>query len=77
MNIKKRHLVYLKPCSIKIKNETILILINLSVVKQNEEKNKDTDQRKIDPKLIGKKIGRNELCYCGSNKKFKHCCGSL
>ena len=61
----------------KIKNETILILINLSVVKQNEEKNKDTDQRKIDPKLIGKKIGRNELCYCGSNKKFKHCCGSL
>ena len=61
----------------KIKNETILILINLSVVKPNEEKNKDIDERKIDPKLIGKKIGRNELCYCGSNKKFKHCCGSL
>ena len=59
----------------KIKNETILILINLSVVKPNEEK--DTNERKIDPKLIGKKIGRNELCYCGSNKKFKHCCGSL
>ena len=61
----------------KIKKETILILINLSVVKPNEEKNKDIDERKIDPKLIGKKIGRNELCYCGSNKKFKHCCGSL
>ena len=62
---------------LEIKNETILILINLSVVKPNEEKNKDIDERKIDPKLIGKKIGRNELCYCGSNKKFKHCCGSL
>jgi len=21
-----------------------------------------------------RKIGRNELCPCGSNKKFKHCC---
>ena len=21
------------------------------------------------------KIGRNELCHCGSGKKFKHCCG--
>ena len=34
-------------------------------------------KRKIDPKLIGKKIGRNEPCYCGSNKKFKHCCGAI
>ena len=24
-----------------------------------------------------KKIGRNEPCYCGSGKKFKHCCGAL
>ncbi len=22
-----------------------------------------------------KKIGRNELCPCGSGKKYKHCCG--
>ena len=21
-----------------------------------------------------KKIGRNEPCYCGSNKKYKKCC---
>ena len=32
---------------------------------------------KIDPKFIGKKIGRNEPCFCGSGKKYKHCCGSL
>ena len=25
----------------------------------------------------GKKIGRNELCPCGSGKKFKKCCGNL
>ena len=24
-----------------------------------------------------KKIGRNDPCFCGSNKKYKHCCGSL
>ncbi len=24
---------------------------------------------------ITKKVGRNELCPCGSGKKFKHCCG--
>ena len=23
------------------------------------------------------KIGRNELCHCGSGKKFKHCHGKL
>ena len=22
-----------------------------------------------------KKLGRNELCFCGSGKKYKHCCG--
>ena len=28
-------------------------------------------------KYRGKKIGRNEPCFCGSGKKYKHCCGSL
>jgi uncharacterized protein YchJ len=23
----------------------------------------------------GRKVGRNELCTCGSKKKFKRCCG--
>ena len=27
------------------------------------------------PKIIGRKIGRNELCPCGSGKKYKKCCG--
>ena len=22
-----------------------------------------------------KKVGRNELCHCGSGKKYKRCCG--
>jgi preprotein translocase subunit SecA len=24
----------------------------------------------------GKKVGRNELCPCGSGKKYKRCCGA-
>ena len=23
------------------------------------------------------KVGRNDLCPCGSGKKFKHCCGRV
>ena len=26
-------------------------------------------------KIQSKKIGRNELCPCGSGKKYKKCCG--
>jgi uncharacterized protein YecA (UPF0149 family) len=32
----------------------------------------DTIYRRIAPK-----VGRNELCPCGSGKKFKHCCGKI
>ena len=32
---------------------------------------------KNNPKYSGKKIGRNEPCFCGSGKKFKHCHGAL
>ena len=27
------------------------------------------------PKVAGKKVGRNDPCPCGSGKKYKHCCG--
>ena len=27
------------------------------------------------PKIAEKKIGRNELCPCGSGNKYKKCCG--
>ncbi|BCE03155.1 SEC-C metal-binding domain-containing protein [Marinicellulosiphila megalodicopiae] len=26
-------------------------------------------------KRTGEKMGRNAICHCGSNKKFKKCCG--
>ena len=36
-----------------------------------------TDQNKVKkaaPKRV-QKIGRNDLCPCGSGKKYKQCCG--
>ena len=59
----------------KLKQDYITILMNLQVVEQLKEENKVKE--KIDPKLAVKKMKRNEPCYCGSGKKYKHCCGGL
>jgi len=29
----------------------------------------------LKPKIVEKKVGRNEPCPCGSGKKYKKCCG--
>jgi peptide deformylase len=33
------------------------------------------DRRIVKPPISKKKVGPNDLCLCGSNKKFKRCCG--
>ncbi|PLW96092.1 MAG: preprotein translocase subunit SecA, partial [Marinilabiliales bacterium] len=33
------------------------------------------DQARVQPVKVEKKVGRNDLCPCGSGKKFKHCHG--
>ena len=58
----------------KIRQDTIYLLLNIKVTSENEIKNKQNQNK---PNLNKRKIGRNELCFCGSNKKFKHCCGAL
>ncbi len=62
----------------KIKNDYIKIVMNLSILKsESEDNNKKISNQEINPNILKKKIGRNEPCYCGSKKKYKHCCGSL
>jgi preprotein translocase subunit SecA len=61
----------------KLKLDFINILFNLKIVTTLSEKENEIEKPKIDPKFIGKKIGRNEPCFCGSGKKYKHCCGAL
>ena len=62
----------------KLKTDLITVLINLVIVekpiKKPEEKNKPI---KNIPNLAGKKMRRNEPCFCGSGKKYKYCCGAL
>ena len=59
----------------KLKLDYITVLMNLKVIEQNNEKNNKIE--KTNPMLTGKKMGRNEPCYCNSGKKYKHCCGAL
>ena len=62
----------------KLKLDFITILMNLKVVEAPPaEKTGNIKDIDIDPKYRGKKMGRNEPCFCGSGKKYKHCCGSL
>ena len=62
----------------KLKYDFLSILSNMKIVESQDVK-KETNNKintpKINPKLSKKKIGRNELCFCGSEKKYKHCCG--
>ena len=62
----------------KLKIDLITILINLTIEEKiKENTNQTIKAAKIDPKYIGKKMSRNEPCFCGSNKKYKYCCGAL
>ena len=59
----------------KLKTDLITVLINLTIVEKKEEE--EIKPIKTNPRYIKKKIGRNEPCFCGSGKKYKHCCGAL
>jgi preprotein translocase subunit SecA len=37
--------------------------------------NRGNDKSRPAEKVMGKKVGRNDPCPCGSGKKYKHCCG--
>ncbi len=68
---------------IKLKNDLIKILINLTIVeKQNDQKNiKQSNNIVNNPKCLlilkqGQKISRNDKCEA-TGKKYKNCCGRL
>ena len=60
----------------KLKIDYITILMNLKVIEAIDKK-ENHENSKIKPEYIGKKMSRNEPCFCGSGKKYKKCCGSL
>jgi preprotein translocase subunit SecA len=62
----------------KIKIDFITFLNNLEVVRKEDfpEKEKE-DNTKNMRKPTEKKMKRNEPCFCGSERKYKHCHGAL
>ena len=66
----------------KIDNDIALFLLKAEVRQNVERKqtlegkaNDGKEKVKNKPKRVAKKQGRNELCTCGSGKKYKNCCG--
>ena len=61
----------------KLKLDYVTILMNLKVVFEASNE-KENNQKDISKQIKNnKKMGRNEPCFCGSGKKFKHCHGAL
>ncbi len=61
----------------KLKLDYVTILMNLKVVLESSQEN-ENKQNDISKQISNKKkMGRNEPCFCGSGKKFKHCHGAL
>ena len=61
-----------------IKEDVVRYIFRVKVVKQPEERKTFVNQGEdASPKTVrvGKKIGRNDPCPCGSGKKYKRCCG--
>jgi len=58
-------------------NERVLkTLFNIKLVSTSNDDENQMKQKPEPRRIITKKIGRNELCPCGSGKKYKHCHGS-
>ena len=74
---KKEAFILFENLLIKLKLDYVRVLMNLKIVQTPNDESKKPKPVKIDPKYIGKKMRRNEPCFCGSGKKFKHCCGAL
>ena len=73
---KKEAFVLFEGLLLKIKNDLIKFLFNLNIIVSKEE-SKEINKEKIKENNLGKKVGRNEKCPCGSGKKFKHCHGKI
>ena len=62
-----------------IKEDLVRYIFRVRVVAQPEQRamveNRGEEEKARKPVRVGKKIGRNDPCPCGSGKKYKKCCG--
>ncbi len=65
----------------EIQFETIRLIFRVAIVEKPKERTdilnaSHGDEEAVKkPKVNKEKVGRNDLCPCGSGKKYKHCCG--
>ena len=61
----------------KIKADFITFLNNLEIVSKEEIAKDEPPKNEKKESIMPKKMRRNEPCFCGSGKKYKHCHGGL
>ncbi|MEG0377031.1 MAG: SEC-C metal-binding domain-containing protein, partial [Eubacterium sp.] len=71
---------------LRIQEDTVKYLYNLNIkaVPQQQQSVNTADMKTNEAEIEGKpvqasrknKVGRNDLCPCGSGKKYKKCCGA-
>ncbi|MDD5093850.1 MAG: preprotein translocase subunit SecA [Dehalococcoidia bacterium] len=54
-----------------IQRDIVHTIYHVGIVKESPKK-----EKKEEPVGVGKKIGRNDPCPCGSGRKYKKCCGT-
>jgi len=74
----------------EIKIDTVRLLYNAKIYTEKEQERayerqyknvttnspEGTNQQRKQPVVVGRKVGRNDPCPCGSGKKYKKCCGA-
>ena len=62
-----------------LKKLIIILLIVFPTTNLIAAEEVNTNENQINPKTVEEwgKVGRNELCPCGSGKKYKHCHGKV
>lgn len=61
-----------------IKEDVVRYIMRVRIVQKSEQRRtfeNQSGEEKKQPVRVGKKIGRNDPCPCGSGKKYKNCCG--
>lgn len=61
-----------------IKEDVVRYILRIRVVQKREERKtfeSSGDEVEKKPVKVDDKVGRNDLCPCGSGKKYKKCCG--
>ena len=59
--------------------ETTSMVLSHVEVRQNDDDaaQESADVSEANRPAVNRKVSRNAPCPCGSDKKFKHCCGAL